>query len=389
MRKRAARAFKADQNDVLHECIDDDMPNVSCLPTRDTGALTPNSVLIAESENASDLAIKEKTMLEDVTEACPGDAEISTVADGDGDTIAMSSISAFSDEDTSPAFFGKAESRKTSVPSESSDSDCSPERENCSSSNRDSMSSSPTSWSAAQRDRKKGMQENRSSAEIARAARALLNKLTEERFETLCTQLLALPVSTAEHLSVVVAEIFQKATTQHGFRALYTQLCLRFDAHFANQSGSIGGKAFRKSLVGECQATFERSLQSPDVALFEDLDEDEQFELELKFKESRLGNMRFIGDLLVRHLLAPKLLLPIVHQLLNSDEAALESLIALLMVVGPEFEVKPSLHQAPVREAFGKLRGKMSDKGVCARTRCQIQDLLDAKARAWAPRSCA
>merc|ERR1712054_488212 len=114
-----------------------------------------------------------------------------------------------------------------------------------------------------------------SSVEIARAGRAILNKLTEERFETLCTQLLALTITTTEQLSVVVAEIFEKATTQHGFRKLYTELCVRFDVHFSKQSGSIGGAAFRKSLVGECQDTFERSLQPPDVALFEGLDDDE------------------------------------------------------------------------------------------------------------------
>ena len=47
-------------------------------------------------------------------------------------------------------------------------------------------------------------------------ARALLNKLTHERFEALCRQILGLPLSTTEHLIALAAEIFEIATTQDG-----------------------------------------------------------------------------------------------------------------------------------------------------------------------------
>merc|ERR1712139_289673 len=133
--------------------------------------------------------------------------------------------------------------------------------------------------------------------------------------------------------------------------------------------------------------TFERNLKPTDTSLFAGLDDEERFEVEMKLKTRRLGNMRFIGDLLVRRLLAPKLLPPIVHELLHGDEAALESAIALLSIVAPEFEMKSSLYQAPVRDALSTLRRKVNDKAVSTRVRCQISDLLDAKARAWAPRS--
>jgi hypothetical protein len=225
---------------------------------------------------------------------------------------------------------------------------------------------------------------NSTTADTARAARSLLNKLTEARFESLCSQILSLELSTPEHLAVVVAEIFEKATTQDAFRALYTELCMRFDAHLAPLNSSIGGKAFRKALVNECQATFERNLLPPDASHFVGLTEDEHFETEMKFKTRRLGNMRFIGNLLVRRLLAPKLLPPIVHELINGDEAATESLIALLATVAPAFEAKPSLYQAPLRDAFAVLRRKMDGKDVCPRICCQINDLLDAKERGWA-----
>jgi len=217
--------------------------------------------------------------------------------------------------------------------------------------------------------------------------RSLLNKLTAERFESLCNKILALPLTTPEHLAVVAAEIFAKATTQDCFRTLYTELCMRLDTHLAAQTGVIGGKAFRKALVAECQATFERHLQPADPSIFLGLTDEESFEVHMKLKTRRLGNMRFIGDLLVRRLLAPKLLPQIVQVLLNGDEDALESLIALVMVVAPEFEGKQPLYQAPLRDAFQVLRRKLKEKSICSRMCCQINDLLDAKARSWAPRT--
>jgi len=320
---------------------------------------------------------------------------------GDIDTTA--SVSALSDSEgttSASVSFGLADVAKKEAVSETSDSEVASLQEATvgtaqldqevsplMSQKRDAFTSSPTSWMASQCNRKAGLLESCTTVDIARMTRALLNKLTEERFESLCCQILALPLSTTEQLAVVVAEIFQKATTQDCFRALYTELCMRIDTHLAPQTSAIGGKAFRKALVTECQATFERSLQPPDASLFVNLNGDERFEVEMKLKTRRLGNMRFIGDLLVRRLLAPKLLPPIVHQLLNHNEAALESLIALLTVVSPEFEAKPSLYQAPLRDAFATLRRKMSDKAVSSRVRCQINDLFDAKARQWAPRS--
>jgi hypothetical protein len=303
------------------------------------------------------------------------------------DSDTTPSVSALSDgEENVSTLFGDSEvsaagTTKTGAPSDISDSEIASMQETVRQkevlSDSEPLMRSAKSWSAIQRERKA------ESGDIGRMARSLLNKLTEGRFESLCSQLLSLPLSTPEQLAVVVAEIFQKATTQNSFRFLYTELCMRLDAHLTPQTSSIGGKAFRKALVNECQATFERSLLPPDVSCFEGLEGDARYEAEVKVKTRVLGNMRFIGDLLVRRLLAPKLLPPIVHELLHGTEAAIESLIALLSIVGPEFELKPSLYQAPLRDAFAVLGNKMSEKSLCPRLCCQINDLLDAKARGW------
>lgn len=296
------------------------------------------------------------------------------------------SVSALSD--------GEEGTTRTRLTSESSDSDApnpKPAQEPSSpvpTRKRDSLAKSPNSWAAQQRSRKSSFaSKDLCAADLGRMVRALLNKLTEERFDLLASQILALPLSTPEELDVMAAEIFEKATTQDGFRSLYTDLCLRLNTHLAEQTTSVGGKAFRKALVNACQATFEANLQPPDAAVFADLVGDELFEAEVKLKTRRLGNMRFIGELLTQRLLAPKLMLPIVHQLIDGDDAALESLIALLTIISPTFDQKDSLYQAPLKDAFATLRRKSSSKDVCSRLRCQITDLLEARARGWVARS--
>jgi hypothetical protein len=254
-------------------------------------------------------------------------------------------------------------------------------------SKRSSLTVSPKSWAAQQRIRRAALESKDDVAlDLGRKVRALLNKLTEERFECLCGQILALQISTSAELAIISEEIFEKATTQNGFRALYSELCLRIDAHLSKETSEIGGRAFRKALANECQASFERHLQSTDVAALANFLGDERIEQEMKLKMHRIGNVRFIGELLVRRLLAPKLIAPIVQELLRGDESALESLIALLTILAPCFEQKPSLYQAPLKDAFATLCRRRSDKELSLRMRCQLNDLFDARDRKWAAR---
>lgn len=315
--------------------------------------------------------------------------------DSDDDTIDSAthapSSSYPSDDEASTSEPCTPQRKPKSLPSEISDSELTQESSTPTLSyTPEQAPPSPTSWSAQQRLRKAGAASfslNVTPVDITRMARGLLNKLTQERFESLCTQIVALPISTPEQLAALAAEIFEKATTQDCFRCLYTELCMRLDIHFAERSDILGGKTFRKVLVSECQATFERNLQPVDSALFDGLSEEECFEVEMKLKTRRLGNMRFIGELLVHRLLAQKLCTGIIFQLLDGDEAALESLIALLTVIAPCFEQKNSPYQAPMRDAFAMLRRKRADKDLSQRLRCHLSDLFDARARGWTART--
>jgi len=251
------------------------------------------------------------------------------------------------------------------------------------------LESSAGSWAAQVRRRRAESEANKaeqlSPEEIARKAKCLLNKLTEERFESLCQKICDLPVHTAEQLAALVAEIFDKATTEKCFLTLYTELCARLDAHLAAEGSCVGGKVFRKALVTECQATFERNLQQPlDLKTLEHLSYEERYVEEVKHKTRTLGNMRFIGELLVRKLLAGKILFFIVNEMLDiNSEASLESLIELLSIVAPVLEKKGTIYEAPLREMFASLKKKSKDLKLSMRIRCKMSDLLDLRSSGW------
>jgi hypothetical protein len=257
---------------------------------------------------------------------------------------------------------------------------------------KDALQATPGSWIAQQRLRRSEQRKDEISAEeVGRKALGLLNKLTQERFDVICDQLLELPVCTTEHLAAVVAAIFEKATTERGFLELHATLCSKLDVHFAASTGDIGGKAFRKSLVTECQACFERNMQAPfQPEAVADLSYEDRYEMEVKHKTRSLGNMRFIGQLLVRKLLAAKVFFFIVNEMLDvGNDASLESLAELLHVVAPAFEQKQSIYTAPLREVFAALKKKSKDIKVSTCIRCKLCDLLEARSRNWAPRAVA
>jgi len=249
---------------------------------------------------------------------------------------------------------------------------------------------SATSWAAQmqlRRLKKSGSPDvdTKSPEDISRSTRALLNKLTVERFESLAAQVISLIGSkcdTQEHLDALVAEIFAKATTDHAFCPLYADLCARLDAHLNQKELVIGGSVFRTALQKECQATYERDLRgSRDRDLLDGLQGDARYEMEVKLKCSRIGNLRLIGELLLRKLLTTRVVLVIAQELLNitgDGGVATESLVALLQVISPEFGSFDSSFANALKDIYVPLQRRTKDGKLSPRIQFLIRDLCDA-----------
>lgn len=269
-------------------------------------------------------------------------------------------------------------SPKSSPPAES--------RTNCLTS-----SSSPTAWKPSRVQSPVSAQDN--NQQVARAARSILNKLTVEKFDALYEQLAECGLKTPEHVKILMREIFEKATAQHHFIPMYADLCVRLETD-ARVSAALGrpeeqALSFKRLLLNQCQVSFEELLV-PDPAPVVPKTEEEAVEAEearIRTKQRKLGNVKFVGELLLRGILQPQLLCTCIEDLLEcwkDCSEAIESLAALLTVAGPKFDIdKEWSHRHRLAGLFDQL-SKLVESGLLApRQRFLLKDVLDLRVSGW------
>ena len=125
-------------------------------------------------------------------------------------------------------------------------------------------------------------------------------------------------------------------------------MCALLDGWFTARPGAAEAKGtkadvnFKRILLNECQVNFEKFLRPreeegllPGVS---DGGEEEEENAARKYKSKMLGNMEFVGQLLVRTMLSPRVFLAIAEQLLviPTDEPR-EALAKIMSTVGPTF----------------------------------------------------
>lgn len=98
--------------------------------------------------------------------------------------------------------------------------------------------------------------------ELARQTRAILNKLTPQKFETLVCKFNELIIDTEEKLRMCIDLVFEKAVDEPGFSTAYAKFCevlKRKQTIKQNvpeeQSNNL---TFRGLLIGKCQSEFEK-----------------------------------------------------------------------------------------------------------------------------------
>lgn len=238
--------------------------------------------------------------------------------------------------------------------------------------------------------------EEKPEDKVLRLVRSTLNKLTRDKYVALYPQLLdRAGIQAKAHMEVLSREIFEKATTQHHLVELYADLCVDLEKDLSKglpaASGGKEEKTLKRVLLEQCQAFFERNLvsaSSPEQAETEETEE-EILEKHLKQKERMLGNVKFVGELLKRRVLSPKIIFLCVEELLlRKTEASLETLCTLLENVCPVFDVPAwPMGQMQFAVTFQTFRKMVMAKGArgapTTRVRCLIQDLLEKKARNW------
>mmetsp|Transcript_32408 Transcript_32408/g.58931 ORF Transcript_32408/g.58931 Transcript_32408/m.58931 type:complete len:611 (-) Transcript_32408:63-1895(-) len=248
-------------------------------------------------------------------------------------------------------------------------------------------SSTPKAWKPTRS--KKGSED--SNEKVSRSARAILNKLTVEKFDVLYEQLLTCGIRTPEHVAILMREVFEKATVQHHFIPMYADLCVRLEPDprilTALESVAVSERSgFRRLLLGQCQSAFEQLLQPEPHA--PSLSEDE--EMQARKKQRTLGNVKLVGELLVRGMLKSQLLCSCAEDLLrNWDKCpeAIESLAALLTVAAPSFDGADWCHRTRLAQIFTDISNLATGKTLPSRLRFMLKDVIELRDGGWQGRA--
>merc|ERR1719326_517859 len=104
---------------------------------------------------------------------------------------------------------------------------------------------------------------------------------------------------------------------------------------------------------------------------------------EIKYKLKMIGNIKFVGALLARRMLASKVSLAVAEELLSDPTPeALESLAALLTKIGPTLDRQDWAHYTAFNAIFVQVRATVK-KPLDSRIRCLLQDLLELRENDW------
>ncbi|AFZ81103.1 MIF4G domain-containing protein [Theileria equi strain WA] len=258
--------------------------------------------------------------------------------------------------------------------------------------------------------------------QLKRKIMGLLNRLTFEKFDIIYDQIIACGIDTPEHALMLVKFVFGKAVTQHHFIPMYVELCTKlavdlYDIDYKDPDAEGHSEAparstepktdskpmdnktsrnsdFMRILLNCSQESFENNLKP--LTIPEDLEGDDIFEFEQKYKHKMRGNMIFVGELFKQKLLAAKLLITCLDQVFSKREECialyndinmgnnhLEAMCTLLQTVGRSFDTTRWKHLPEFEKRIQLLAELGKNEDICFRIRCLIKNVLDCRQERW------
>lgn len=167
--------------------------------------------------------------------------------------------------------------------------------------------------------------------------RSSLNDLTVGKLDIVYEKLVNRGIKTPAHFAVAIEEIFETARTHHHFIGICVEMCSRFqhDQRISAAVGAVGSpQSFRQVLLDKCWPAFHQMLLISAELLSSG---------RTATKHQSIGNVRLLGELIVRELVSPRLFIESVESMLNRSEHCvdlLEPLAALLLTAGKQFRLR-------------------------------------------------
>eukprot|EP00930_Biecheleria_cincta_P056007 TRINITY_DN4221_c1_g3_i1.p1 TRINITY_DN4221_c1_g3~~TRINITY_DN4221_c1_g3_i1.p1 ORF type:complete len:1113 (+),score=296.35 TRINITY_DN4221_c1_g3_i1:92-3430(+) len=239
--------------------------------------------------------------------------------------------------------------------------------------------------------------------DIERRVRSLLNKICPDNLGVIVEQLAHIELFNHEELEYVIRIIFGKALSEPHYCETYADMVFTLKSRypeFPPQNPDEKPHTFVRVLLNTCQNEFENlpTTFSPNE---EEIQQYPREELNLMMKQRKdkmLANMKFIGHLFLRQLLAVKVIGQVVHDLIGIKEAGevpeehmIECVCELLQAIGYTLDETP--HGKNLMDSFAARLKDLSrhqgvertpdGKGFTKRIRFQIEDLLDLRREGW------
>ena len=222
--------------------------------------------------------------------------------------------------------------------------------------------------------------------------RAVLNKLTPEKFERLVPQLFELAHEGDAVLHGLIKMIHAKAVTELTYTEMYARICQVLQENIvstpaASDLDAEANSSFKRVLAAQCQMEFEKV--GPDSADFETPAE---LEVEMdKYRKRSGGNIKFVGELYKVELLTEKIMHQCIRQLLGNTRCGytsqvhhnVEALCKLLTTIGHKLDHPKA--QSYMSQYFDRMK-MMTEKGdnpLPSRLTFMIKDVLDLRRNRW------
>lgn len=242
---------------------------------------------------------------------------------------------------------------------------------------------------------------------IVRKVKALLNKLTVEKFDSISSQIFGYCLQSEKEedgkaLRTVIRLTFEKACDEPAFASMWARLCRKMcdsmtndicDRNQLDKHGKpcYGVLLFRMYLFNRCQEEFEKGWKTNMPEIKEGEMMTDEYYAAAKAKRQGLGLIQFIGELFKLGMLSEQIMYGCLIKLCNDpsnagDEEA-ESLCKLLTTVGKVLDSKPNTAKW-INIVVGRMKGEMvNSPKLSSRVKFMIQDLLDLRKQNWIPRN--
>ncbi|CAE6539638.1 unnamed protein product [Rhizoctonia solani] len=259
---------------------------------------------------------------------------------------------------------------------------------------------------------------------VDRKVKALLNKLTMEKFDLISDQIIQWANKSEREkdgstLMQVIKLVFEKAKDEATFSEMYARLCRKMmervspnvqDETMKNSEGQpiTGGMLFRKYLLNRCQEDFERGWSAKEAALaaaalrsgedkgagaaFGDSGKAvflfDEYYAAATAKRQGLGLVQFIGELFKLQMLTERIMHECIKKLLSNvvdpEEEEIESLCKLLTTVGQSLDNPKARNHMDIY--FERMQDMAKSSNINSRMQFMLLDVIELRARHWQPR---